>query len=454
MAVNSTHPRYRHYLPLWQSARDCLEGGYAVKNAGVKYLPRLKGQSDEEYAAYKGRALFYSITSKTLSALTGMALDDSPEVKYPAQMASYFEDMSGLQFIEVLHEAVAELLLMGRFGVLVDRPVGGGKPYLTTYTTEDIINWHKSDDGKLQMVVLREYYMHRDDHDRYIFEERVRYRKLEIVEGQLEIEVFESRDTSMQEFTAIGPPTTITNTGLVMDSIPFFCVTPLGMDIEPVKPPMMDIVDINLSHYRTSADLEHGRHFTGLPTPYIIGGDSDKKMYIGSTAAWVIPEVNASVGYLEFTGQGLTSLENALKEKQAQLASLSARLIDNSSKGSEAAETVRLRYLSETSSLKTIVVSVQALANTVFNAVAAMEGLGTVSITLNTNFLDSKLSAAEINAWTDAYLKGTITKEIYIHNLKRGRALPPPGQPMGDLPDPPPIVNPEAKPPQNNPNQE
>lgn len=443
MSISTQHPRYQKYVRRWQSARDCFDGEEAIKEAGEIYLPKLKGQSNEEYEAYKGRAVFYSITAKTMSALTGMALDETPEVTYPPQMAEYFQDKSGRQFMEILFEAVTELLLMSRFGVLIDRPVSGGKPYITTYRTEDIINWYVSDDGQLEMVVLREYYMLRNADNRYMLEERIRYRKLEIVDGQLTIEVYESHDPSKSEFSMAAGPTTITNTGKAMDSIPFFCVTPYGLNMEPTKSAMSDIVGINLSHYRTSADLEHGRHFTGLPTPYIIGGDSEKKMYIGSTAAWVIPETGASVGYLEFTGQGLMSLENALKEKQSQLASLSARLIDNSSKGSEAAETVRLRYLSETSSLKTIVAAAQILMNAVFNAIAEMEGFGPVNIKLNTDFLDSKLSAAEINAWTESYLKGVITKEIFVHNLKRGKALPPPGRPMGTIPDPPPISQPK-----------
>ncbi len=56
MSVNGTHLDYGASLPAWSRARDVLAGEDAVKAAGVRYLPRLDSQSEEEYAAYKARA--------------------------------------------------------------------------------------------------------------------------------------------------------------------------------------------------------------------------------------------------------------------------------------------------------------------------------------------------------------------------------------------------------------
>lgn len=443
MPIDTKHPVYTDYEEDWIDCRDAYKGQRAVKNAGTRYLPALTGQTSKEYDAYKARALFYSITHKTVSALLGMALDKPPEMTYPSQLKPYFEEKSGTKFFELLSHAISETLLMGRLGVLVDRPAGGGAPYPIIYQTEDIVNWEVDEDDKLTMVVLREVYEVRSSADKFKMERKTRYRHLYLDEtGFLIIEVFEKNPTDFVAQT----PTTITNTGRALDFIPFFCVTPNGLDIKPDKPPMLDIVQVNLSHYRTSADLEHGRHFTGLPTPYVTGAESQSKMHIGSTSAWIIPEPSATVGFLEFTGQGLQSLEKALAEKQSQLAALSARLIDNSTRGSEAAETVRLRYMSETSSLRSIVRAVEGLVNEVFNAITAMEGWGPVSVTLAKEFLNSKLSAAEIKAWTDAYLGGAIPKEVFIHNLKTGNALPPPGSPQGEFPDPPVEVKPPNQP--------
>ncbi len=439
MPISTVHPSYSARSEDWCDCRNAFEGSRAIKCAGTKYLPKLKGQTQSEYDAYKSRALFYSITAKTLSALQGMALSKAPELKYPDKLKPYFEDKSGTQFYELLSNTIVEILLMGRFGVLIDRPASGGMPYLTPYPTENIVNWDCDDEGNLVMLVLREIYFDWDPNDRYVLVEKTRYRELWIADGKLNIVVHESSANDPKAFTA-GAATTITNVGKPIDFIPFFCVNPVGVGMEPGKPPMLDIVDINISHYRTSADLEHGRHFTGLPTPYVIGADVNGKMNIGSVTAWIVPDPNAKVGFLEFTGQGLGSLEKALAEKQSQLASLSARLIDNSTRGSEAAETVKLRYLSETSSLVSIVRAAEAFLNLIYNAIGMMEGLGdnSVNVSLDKDFLATKMSASDLTAWVNAYLSGGVTKEMLVYALKRGDALPPPGSDMGTIPDPPP----------------
>jgi hypothetical protein len=437
--INSKHPAYLQREEDWMDCRAAFEGQRAVKAAGVRFLPKLSGQSTSDYDAYKARALFYSITSKTVSALVGMALDKAPELKYPDTMKGYFEDHNGVQFHESLSSVVQELILVGRFGCLLDRPVGGGQAYPAFYATEDILNWHYSEStSQLDLLVLREYYVERDTADEYVSQYKKRYRKLELLEdGTVQVSVWKCSKDKDEDFIQVGQNATITNLGQSIKYIPFICANAFGLGIDPVKPPMLDIVDINLSHYRTSADLEHGRHFTGLPTPWITGADADGAMHIGSTKAWVIPDHQARVGFLEFTGQGLASLEKALTEKHSQLATMSARLIDNSTRGSEAAETVKLRYLSETASLKTIVRAAEAFMNAYLNVIGDMDGHGqkSVSVALNMDFLAVKMTAAELTAWVQAYLDGGVTKEMLLHAYKQGGALPPPGADAGEIPD-------------------
>ncbi len=425
MPVNSTHPAYTKRVTDWKTCRDAFEGQAAIKEGGTAYLPKLTEQSDAEYKAYKQRALFYSITNKTVSALVGMATTKAPTITHPAQMDSYFKDDSGVQFYEMLSRALSENLLLGRYGILVDRPVTGGKPVIAGYEAESIINWRTDEHGNPTLVVLKEIVEVQDLVDIYLVTPTVQYRVLKLVpvDGAMTytVELFDEDSKSK------GAPITPVNTGKPMDYIPFFAVNPLGVGWANVKPPMLDIVDINISHYRSSADLEHGRHFTGLPTPVVSGVDGASKMAIGSTTAWVLPEAGAKAYFLEFTGQGLLSLEKALAEKQSQLASLSARLIGQSSNGSEAAETVRLRYTSETASLTSVVRAVEALLNRVYTTVAKMEGLEetSVSVLIDKDFLGSKMPPAEVKSLVESFISGGISKETLVFNLRRGDVLPP-----------------------------
>jgi hypothetical protein len=97
--------------------------------------------------------------------------------------------------------------------------------------------------------------------------------------------------------------------GKPLDFIPFTFLSADDTTPEVDEPPLIDLVNMNLSHYRTCADLEHGAHFTGLPTPYVCGAQLENpndKLYIGSQSAWMLKSPDAKVGFLEFTARDST----------------------------------------------------------------------------------------------------------------------------------------------------
>lgn len=415
MPVNSLHPSYVQRRDQWVRCRDAYDGQDAIKSKGRKYLPMLTKQKTQDYSAYKDRALFFSIVGKTISALVGMAMVRTPRIEFPPELDAYFKDDNGVQFYEILAVTLAEILLMGRIGILVDRPVEGGDPTLRRYYAENILNWDLDQYGNPIMVVLEEckFVAGRDKYEK---KEETVYRVLEMIDGVYTVTLFNVKGEM------IGQPMIPVNSGQAMDHIPFYVGSQFGISMCVEKPPMLELVDINISHYRTSADLEHGRHFTALPTPVVSGASSTNELYVGSQTAWVLPDPQARAVYLEFTGLGLGSLEKALAEKQGQLAAMSARIMDNSKRGSEAADTVRLRYASETASLTMVVRASEALLTKVYSEVAFMESVDptSVRIVLNKELLDTRMSAKEVVDLVKSYNEGGISEETLIFNLRRG----------------------------------
>lgn len=411
---------YLAYEHQWSKCRDAFNGSDAIKDKGSVYLPRLIDQPNDEYNAYKDRALFYSITSKTVESLVGLAMQKEPILKFPAPMERYFKDNSGVEFYELLKTAYNETMLMGRFGILIDRSVEGGSAKPIPYTSESILNWEMTGDGFFSFVVLQESILVQESTDRYVKKFKNQYRVLELIDGIYHQTVF---DEKMNQVSTYRP----VNTGIEMDFIPFFVVTPSGISSVMDKSPMADIVEVNISHYRTSADLEHGRHFTGLPTPVVIGVDASTVLKVGSMTAWVIPNHQGDAKYLEFTGEGLKSLEKALSEKQSQLASMSARLIDTSTRGSESPETVKLRYASENANLVSVSRSVEAFMNMIYKTIAIMDGYdeNEVRVDLNKEFISKTLASGEIKDLVESYFEGGISKETLIYNLRKGGVLDP-----------------------------
>src|SRR5690606_21487091 len=96
-------------------------------------------------------------------------------------------------------------------------------------------------------------------------------------------------DDEQKAWVKDGSPIFPVRRSVRLDFIPFVFVNASGISAAVSKPPLVDLADVNLSHYRTSADLEHGRHLTALPTPWITGWDgSGGEFRIGSSTAWAI----------------------------------------------------------------------------------------------------------------------------------------------------------------------
>src|SRR5262245_57219608 len=151
MPVNSTHPDYDAMLPAWTRARDVLAGEDAIKCAGEKYLPRLEGQSDPEYLAYKSRAAFFNATSRTADGYVGLIFRRVPFIKLPEANSALGKaladfsndaDMLGTSLNQYAKNVLTEVISVGRAGTLIDwESENENRVYASAYAAENILNW-------------------------------------------------------------------------------------------------------------------------------------------------------------------------------------------------------------------------------------------------------------------------------------------------------------------------
>ena len=97
MAINSLHPEYELNIDQWRTFREVMAGDREMKSAGVRYVPRLEGQSEAEYRAYVERGFFYNATARTVSGYLGMIFRREPVVKLPCESMGDFLDDCDLQ---------------------------------------------------------------------------------------------------------------------------------------------------------------------------------------------------------------------------------------------------------------------------------------------------------------------------------------------------------------------
>ena len=448
MPIEDTHKQYKTHGKQWTRCRDTISGTDAVKDKGTTYLPKLEGQDSGEYAAYKQRALFYGASRRTIAGLLGSVMRRRPEIDFSDEDYLDSVTIDGDSFDVLAQYVLREQLSVGRIGVLVDAPAQGTDlPYMVTYPAESIRNWRTgmiNGRRELVWVVLSEIYEERvNSDDKFTLEEKTQYRVLELVpQGtgliyQQRLYRETTRGDGQTEWKPIGQevlpggkkieyPFRPSRRGAGFDYIPFVIINTTDLAPDVNEPPLLDLIDVNLSHYRTAADLEHGAHYTALPTAWVAGFDNKAQLRIGSQTAWVSDNADAKAGFLEFEGQGLDSLRNLMDDKEQMMAVLGSRMLEDQKKAAEAEGTMKLRTAYESGSLVTIAKTAGEGLSRALNYVAQWAGLdGEAVVKFNTDFVAARMMPNELVALTQALQSGAITEEIYMYNLEQGEMLPP-----------------------------
>jgi hypothetical protein len=422
MPVNDRHPAYLAAVAGWQRCGDAKRGGDAVKQG--PYLSKPDGLSFTEWLNYKNRALYFNAYDRSVDGLRGAVMRKAPALQIPTPIESHLRDitLAGQPFGGFVTTVLEEVIGIGRYGVVIDYSEEAKRPYWVPYVAEDIVNWG---DG---FVVLRESVTERNPADRFARKTVEQYRELRLDAEGLVVSIWRlSRDGKWQIIDERVP----TRRGERLTVLPFVFFNPSSIGSSIEKPPLLDLADVNLSHYRSSADLEHARHWVAMPTIFATGVPVGTKFAIGSSVALVAENENAKFGYLEFTGAGLNELRQALDQKASMMATLGARLLEAPQGQPETATAIQMRHAGEHATLATIAASVSlGLSRALrihgwwFGATDQIDDV-TINVALNTDFLNIRMSPEELKALMLAWQSGAIGYETLYQNLTRGEITRP-----------------------------
>lgn len=446
MPIDTKHPEYTKLAPAWRMMRDLAGGQRKIHEGRTLYLPALTEEPQASYDARLARTPFYNATWRTIEALVGMLFRKAPEIECAPGTVSLLADVtkSGMPF-ELFADAVAtEYETVGKVGILTDYPQvpNAGAPNLTKkvaeannltpnlaqYPAESIINWrHEWIGGRSQlaMVVLQEE-APKPGRDKYAHDTVPQWRELELVQvdGALayRVTVWQKGQDKLDKI--VSGPIFPTMDGATLSEIPFEII---GDGL----PPLEDMGHINVSHFQSTADLEHGAHMTALPQPWATGIQPEfdpvtgqkivQQFHIGGGNLWTFADANSQVGMLEYSGQGLGALENRLASKEQQMAVLGARMLEQQKRGVESGEAAGIHRSGEQSSLQ----AQSARLSHGFSRVLSWfeqwaGGPGGVVVNLNRDFVPVNLSAQDVTALVAAWQAGAISKEALFLKFQKG----------------------------------
>lgn len=478
------HPEYGYWMEEWEKIRDALAGQREIKAKGARYLRPMDGSKPKQYEQYLYRAVFYNMTGQTLNGMVGQMFRRPPVIRnlpnrFQHAVNRFAKDGTSHQGFS--KTTATEQIALGRFGVLIDAPEEniGLQPqsYAVGYAAENIVDWRIEEvDGYYQptMVLLREFVreVSTASHDNpWIQGEAAKASRrskgkapqVRLPNGKVEelakpapslsasggyaysVIYRELRLDRMSDGTRIYVQNLYRDDpygipykqnipairGNPLSFIPFVFFGSFSNAADVEKPPLLDIVDLNLAHYRSYAELEYGRFYTALPTYYAPGNaDNDSAEYhIGPGTVWEVPS-GETPGILEFKGEGLKTLERSLNEKEAQIAAIGGRLMPGMSKSvSESDNQSQMREANEQSLLLNVVMALEEgmtmlLRYWLMFRDVPLRDSENLRYELDTTFLSVAADARTLRALQQLFEAGILPIDSLYENFIRNGVVP------------------------------
>lgn len=444
--VAKQSPKFTNLSSKWQKCRDVVAGGEAVKARGEAYLPRLTGQTNHEYNAYKERPPFFNATGRTVDVLSSLPfrkpislLTESKDIE---QLKDNIDGL-GTSIQGLCEDITDEIMIVGLAGALVDMPSiesqhlskaeeESYKPKIIIYKAEQILDCRTvvAITGKTIISQVRLKEEIEIEIEEFEYKHITQIRVLDLHDGQYRVRVFKENENKEWSVDSEVYPLKDSKT---LDFIPFHLFTPNDAGrIE--EPPIYDLVELNLGHYRLRASLYNGLHFLGIPTPYLTGSNIElpqdeqgkpEKLYVGGSQVWVVEGQDIKTGYLEFTGQGLSSLDNEIKEIKGEMAAQGARILAPEKKAAETAEATEIKHNGENSLLASYIQGINKGMTKLLRWCADWKsyGFNDIEVKISTDFLPTKIDAALIKELSALVMAGQLSQYSFFQSLIEGELI-------------------------------
>ena len=215
--------------------------------------------------------------------------------------------------------------------------------------------------------------------------------------------------------------------GSYWDNIPFVFIGSINNDETVDKAPLYDIAEVNISHYRNSADYEESSFLVGQPTPALAGLTQswvDQNMSggisFGSRSAILLPEGGNAT--LLQAGENQMPLKG-MEMKEVQMVKIGTRIIQDQT-GTETAEAAKIRFSGQNSKLGSIITNVETAFNKCFMwAMEFMGGTAEPSIYVNREFYDASVDPQLLMAQIQLMDRGVIAQSDIRHLMRRANLI-------------------------------
>lgn len=421
--------------------RDVSAGIGTLRSKNTEYLPKHPKEELGDYAVRLEQAVLFNGVQRTLEGLAGMVFrqDPQPSEDMPAQILEHLENIDNTgRHVDVFSRAVfIDALESGHAGILVDVPAVaapegrrlmqseeaalGVRPYWCHVRKEDILSWRTAvvtGRTMLTQLVLREVTSEEDG--RFGEKEVTRYRVLSRDDaGVVKWEVLEI-DAEKDVVVTVAGPGAVTN----QSEIPFVVVYGNRTGFLQSRPPLLDLAETNIAHYRLLADHLYAMHLANIPVGVLTGVDPEMEVEVGPNAWLKLPQ-NATFEWKAHEGQNFAENREQLREFKADMAAMGLSLLQVETRQAETFAAKRMDKSESDSALASAARSLQdglEMALVYHGNFMKIDKPGTIAV--NRDFENVPITPEEMREWRESVAAGQHSLETMWAVQKSRGMLP------------------------------
>jgi hypothetical protein len=411
-------------MPDWSVMAAVTRGTNYIRDLSETYLPQEPREDDDAYQTRVDRSVLSPYTSRLIETAAGAILRKPIHIEGDPYWLELAQNIDGLgsNINEYARRALVSSLTYGHSAILVDYPAAtearnlaeeramGRRPYFVHVDAPQIWGWRKEPGtNRLLQVRIHDYDVRplNEFGEEQVEEMRVIY------PGRYDLYTL---GQELVEFTATG--------GYSLDEIPLVPIYSNRRGLLVSQPPLLDIANLNITHYQRQADLIHALHIAAMPTLVLEGwDDTTGSATMGVNYAIAMQPGNKAY-YVQADATSFDAQMQELQSLEGQMSTLGVTKLFGQKFVAESAEAKRIDQAQSNSVLSIISQELESALNQAFAFAAQYVGMEPPEITIDRDFDYYRLIGQDVSVLAQLNQMGKISDAMLLEVLRRGEVLP------------------------------
>jgi hypothetical protein len=411
-------------MPDWGVMAAVTRGTNYIRDLSETYLPQEPREDQDAYTTRVDRSVLSPYTSRLIETAAGAILRKPIHIEGDQYWLDLAQNIDGLgsSINEYARRALVSSLTYGHSAILVDYPAATGalnlaeeramgrRPYFVHVDAPQIWGWRKeAGTNRLLQVRIHDYDVRplNEFGEEQVEEMRVIY------PGKYDLYTL---GQDVVEFSATG--------GYSLNEIPLVPIYSNRRGLLISQPPLLDIANLNITHYQRQADLIHALHIAAMPTLVLEGwDDTTGSATMGVNYAIAMQPGNKAY-YVQADATSFDAQMAELESLASQMSTLGVTKLFGQKFVAESAEAKRIDQAQSNSVLSIISQELESALNQAFAFAAEYVGMEPPEITIDRDFDYYRLIGQDVSVLAQLNQMGKISDAMLLEILRRGEILP------------------------------